>query len=78
MLGALCQLVVGGEDKSLRAASPCGMNQVIMKQAAQHFINTTSSLQPTSYLRYKEQIQCLYGAHIAKGDLGPIEGFNST
>jgi hypothetical protein len=45
---------------------------------AQHFINTTPLLQPTSYLWYKEQIQCLYGAHIAKGDLGPIEGFNST
>jgi hypothetical protein len=50
------------------------MNQVITKQAAQHFINTT----PLLHLWYKEQIPCLYGAHIAKGDLGPIEGFNST
>jgi hypothetical protein len=55
------------------------MNQVITKRAAaQHYINTTSLLQPTSYLQYKEQIPCLYGAHIAKGDLGAIEGFNST
>jgi hypothetical protein len=54
------------------------MNQVIMKQAAQHFINISPLLQPTSYLWYKEQIQCLYGAHVAKGDLGPIKGFNST
>jgi hypothetical protein len=49
-----------------------------MKQAAKHFINTTPLLHPTPYLWYKEQIPCLYGAHIAKGDLGPIEGFNST
>jgi hypothetical protein len=28
--------LVGGEDKLLLAVSPCGMNQVIMKKAAQH------------------------------------------
>jgi hypothetical protein len=78
VLGALRQFPFGVEDTSLWATSPCGMKQVITKEAANHYINTTSSLQPTSYRRSKEQRQCLYGAHIAKGDLGPIEGFNST
>jgi hypothetical protein len=47
LLGALRQFLVGGEDKSLWAASPCCMNQVIMKQGAQQYMNTAPSLQPT-------------------------------